>query len=444
MFWGVVLESGKRYSQKVSESYHLSMACLEALPGSTKPAKKEVRVMVEHGGTEFILCVLEYGRVLQEKLDIVFDCGEIVTYFLKGEGVVHLTGYALSETKDENEAVSGCTLLPALKLSNEDDDEEEEDEDWTPSKAEEDSDTSDDDSDESQDEESESGSEPELIKKDDEMDQDKLIETNEDDTDDNRGKRKKIGEKAPKSKKRKISEASPTQNGDLNGEEAKNEKRKKIEVNHVNAEDDSEDASDSEAGESQDDDDDEIDDDDSIDDSSEEEPEISSAGRTPMPNRRVTDASSLGESPALPPAQKTAPQKQKNKLKAQDVSSTNKGTVPVTPKNARKLTGNVQVEDLRIGKGPQVKSGKLVFFHYIGKFQSGKTFEKCESPEQPFSFRMGKGEVIKGLEAGLEGMNVGGKRKITIPPHMGYGSKGVEGIPPNSTLFFTVEVKAVK
>lgn len=438
MFWGVILESGKRYSQKVSESYHLSMACLEALPGNTKPAKKEVYVMVEHGETEYILCVLEYGRVMQEKLDIIFDCGEVVTYFLNGEGVVHLTGYALADTKDENEVLEKTVIAAALKAGEEEDDDEEDDEDWTPSKAQQrDSDSSE----ESKDEESESESEPALVQRDDKMEQDQLNESSEDESDDNRGKRKKASGKSIKSKKRKISESSPTQNGHLKEEEVKIEKRKKIEANHVNAED-SEDASDSESGESPDDDDG-IDDEDSEDDSSDEEQGVSSAGRTPKP-KKIARGPSRGESTDVSVTQSKSQKQQKNKLKTQDVSSTNKGTVPVTTKTAKKLTGNVQIEDLRTGKGPRAKSGKLVFFHYVGKFPSGKSFEKCEDPDEPFSFRLGRGEVIKGLDIGLEGMSVGGKRRITVPPHMGYGLKGVDGIPPNSTLIFTVELKAVK
>jgi FK506-binding nuclear protein len=72
---------------------------------------------------------------------------------------------------------------------------------------------------------------------------------------------------------------------------------------------------------------------------------------------------------------------------------------------------------------------------YIGKLKNGKVFDS-NTKGKPFSFRLGKGEVIKGWDIGLVGMQVGGERRITIPSNLAYGSKGVAGIPPNSELIF--------
>lgn len=93
MFWGVTLETGKRYSQTVDQSYHLTQAALEPPSGDGKKPSKYVSVMVEHEKSEFMICTLEPDRNLQVPLDHMFVEGEEVTYYLTGEGTVHLTGY---------------------------------------------------------------------------------------------------------------------------------------------------------------------------------------------------------------------------------------------------------------------------------------------------------------------------------------------------------------
>ncbi|RWS26062.1 46 kDa FK506-binding nuclear protein-like protein [Leptotrombidium deliense] len=94
MFWGKVLESGKRYSHKVDKTYHLTMAALEP---DTKKKGKTVSVMLEHEDEQFILCNLNYDNVLHQSLDLVFVEGEEVAFSVNGEGKVHLTGYLLPD-----------------------------------------------------------------------------------------------------------------------------------------------------------------------------------------------------------------------------------------------------------------------------------------------------------------------------------------------------------
>jgi FK506-binding nuclear protein len=107
------------------------------------------------------------------------------------------------------------------------------------------------------------------------------------------------------------------------------------------------------------------------------------------------------------------------------------------------LKGGVSVKETKIGSGPEAKKGKFVHVYYSGKLKTGKQFDKCLSGK-PFKFRLGGGDVIKGWDVGIEGMKVGGKRTITIPPAMGYGSQRMgNDIPANSTLVFDVELKAV-
>lgn len=100
--------------------------------------------------------------------------------------------------------------------------------------------------------------------------------------------------------------------------------------------------------------------------------------------------------------------------------------------------------DVKVGKGAMAESGKTVIVHYVGTLQNGKKFDSSRDRGEPFSFRLGAGEVIKGWDEGIAGMKVGGIRKLTIPPELGYGARGVGPIPPNSTLLFEVELLEVK
>ncbi|HEU4442018.1 MAG TPA: FKBP-type peptidyl-prolyl cis-trans isomerase [Burkholderiales bacterium] len=101
-------------------------------------------------------------------------------------------------------------------------------------------------------------------------------------------------------------------------------------------------------------------------------------------------------------------------------------------------------EDLVVGTGAAAASGQKVTVHYTGWLTNGTKFDSSKDRGDPFVFPLGKGQVIKGWDQGVQGMKVGGKRKLTIPPEMGYGSRGAGGvIPPNATLIFEVELLGV-
>ena len=102
-------------------------------------------------------------------------------------------------------------------------------------------------------------------------------------------------------------------------------------------------------------------------------------------------------------------------------------------------------EDVVAGTGAAAAAGQKVTVHYTGWLTDGTKFDSSKDRNDPFVFPLGAGRVIKGWDEGVQGMKVGGKRKLTIPPALGYGARGAGGvIPPNATLVFDVELVSVK
>jgi len=105
----------------------------------------------------------------------------------------------------------------------------------------------------------------------------------------------------------------------------------------------------------------------------------------------------------------------------------------------------LKIEDLVGGTGAEAKAGDTVSVHYTGWLINGTEFDSSLKRGQPFEFTLGQGRVIQGWDEGVAGMKVGGKRKLTIPPELGYGARGSGSqIPPNSTLVFEVELLEIK
>lgn len=101
----------------------------------------------------------------------------------------------------------------------------------------------------------------------------------------------------------------------------------------------------------------------------------------------------------------------------------------------------LEYEDVSVGSGATAKRGTTVSVHYTGWLTSGDKFDSSKDRNEPFSFPVGVQYVIAGWDEGVQGMQVGGVRRLTIPPNLGYGARGASGvIPPNSTLVFEVEL----
>uniref|UniRef100_A0A2M4BRP4 FK506-binding protein n=1 Tax=Anopheles marajoara TaxID=58244 RepID=A0A2M4BRP4_9DIPT len=198
-------------------------------------------------------------------------------------------------------------------------------------------------------------------------------------------------------------------------------------------EEDDEDSEDDGGEDDEDEDDDEDEEDDEEDDEDEEEDEDQPKAKQAKLSHDAKSASQNGNAKA----KESKEPKEAFKKQQQQQSNENNPAV-------RKLQDGLIVEDIKVGSGPEAKPGKKVAVYYVGRLkQSNKVFDSTSSGAG-FKFALGRGEVIKGWDLGVAGMKVGGKRRLTIPHKLAYGTKGSPPvIPPCSTLVFEVELKKV-
>src|SRR5579871_6349080 len=109
-----------------------------------------------------------------------------------------------------------------------------------------------------------------------------------------------------------------------------------------------------------------------------------------------------------------------------------------------KTESGLEYEDIKLGAGATPKPGQIATVHYVGTLTDGTQFDSSRDRHEPFEFPVGMGRVIKGWDEGVASMQVGGIRKLTIPPELAYNGRRVGPIPPNSTLIFEVELLAVR
>jgi FKBP-type peptidyl-prolyl cis-trans isomerase FkpA len=116
---------------------------------------------------------------------------------------------------------------------------------------------------------------------------------------------------------------------------------------------------------------------------------------------------------------------------------------PSPPAGAAAPATALKVDEVAVGNGPVATRGKVVQVHYTGYLPDGTRFDSTRD-RKPLQFQLGQGTVLKGWDLGVEGMKVGGKRKLTIPPALAFGERAVGQIKPNSTLVFDIELVSVQ
>jgi peptidylprolyl isomerase len=126
-------------------------------------------------------------------------------------------------------------------------------------------------------------------------------------------------------------------------------------------------------------------------------------------------------------------------------TNTNKGKTSMDLTNAVTTDSGLKYIDIEEGTGASPEKGQMVTVHYTGTLEDGSKFDSSKDRNQPFTFKIGVGQVIKGWDEGVATMKVGGRRTLIIPSDLGYGPRGAGGvIPPNATLIFDVELLGVK
>ncbi|KAK3837204.1 MAG: hypothetical protein JOS17DRAFT_733471 [Linnemannia elongata] len=354
---------------------------MAALDEETKPGRTSLRVSVNSKSQ--VLCSLIPGSVDQQKLDVAFAEGEEITFSVTGDNIVHLSGNYLPDTGAQD---------------GDEDDYDEEDEDDMYGGYDQDDDgnivisqgtkrLADLIGDEDEDEDSED--DPDFTGEDDEED--------EDDSDDD------------------------------DDEENSNPNAAQAEGDSEEDEDDEEDDDEENGADDDEDEDDDDEEDDSEDDEVEEPEPVKKEAAPPTKKQKVSEEKTI----PVKPKQEATPAKAKAKEE---------------PKKAHKKTlpNGLMIEDTKAGEGARAKSGKKIGMRYIGRLENGKVFDKNTSGK-PFSFKLGAGEVIKGWDLGIQGMQLNGERRLTIPPALAYGSQGAPpDIPRNATLVFEVKLVSLK
>ncbi len=133
-----------------------------------------------------------------------------------------------------------------------------------------------------------------------------------------------------------------------------------------------------------------------------------------------------------------------NKINVEDSSNNENGMPIVNELGETVLESGVKYKDEKEGTGEGAKAGDTLTVHYTGILTNGETFDSSKPRNQPFSFTLGAGDVIKGWDEGMVGMKSGGNRQLFIPPDSGYGSRAVGKIPANSPLIFEVELLKIQ
>nr|CAH7716897.1 unnamed protein product [Callosobruchus chinensis] len=402
MFWGLIMEPQRRYTQTVKKPFHISMAALDYSTSSDEPAQ----VMCGYDGRNYLLCTLRKPDVMQCPLDLNFEVGDELSFATNGECHVHLTGYLNDELPSEFDE----------ELA----EEEEEDEEMTYKEKKKNKRIKKD----SEENAPRKKTKKAKIPQDEDSDENGEADSDEDESDESDLNMKALLEKSFADSEDDTSFAAEEESGEEEEEESDDEdadvaysssRLRSNELPLLLLKEEEADESDEEAD-------------------SDEEDETNVSSSNPKKNKMMNGG------PRTPDmAKNEKKQKEKNNVEAKSPAKEAQ-----SPKK-RSLQGGVVVEDIREGQGPPAKNGKFVSVYYEGRLKQNNKLFDATTKGAGFQFRLGSGEVIKGWDVGVAGMKVGGKRRIICPPPMAYGVKGSPpAIPPNSTLVFEVELKKVK
>lgn len=457
LFWGLVIKPGKRYETEVQEAFRVTKACIE--PSSCKEGKV-TSVMVEcDNNEEFIITNLSLKN-FNDSLDIMFNEGEKICFKVEGPGTVHLSGNLLEdsppggmydmetdsddveESEEEEEAAEPVEPSQkrkqdlvngdgkAKKAKKEEGDTTVDttlgDLDDTDNFAEEE-DSEDEDDDDDDDDDEDDDSEDEDTSMADTTAATEGSDDSEDDSDDDSEEEKKPEtKKEPEVKKDQVKpvNGAMTPKGDKKPEKVEKTPKQAEKKEKQEPKTPKQDANAQKEG---------------------AVAKTSKESKTPKPEAKQEAKTPKQE--AKTPKQEAKTPKVEAKTPKEEGKTPKTGKEVQTPGKTPKKTlkGGIQVEEVKEGNGPECKPGNMVGMYYEGRLKSNnKKFDGLNAGK-PFKFKLGSGQVIKGWDIGVMGMKVGGKRKLIIPPKLGYGATGAPpDIPPNSTLVFDIECKFVK
>ncbi|KAJ3354265.1 peptidylprolyl isomerase fpr4 [Entophlyctis luteolus] len=392
-FWGLTCEPETGYSQLVEQSFRLTNIAID--PKTTAKNGTRVSVSVQSGNNQFTIANLLVGSVEQCVVDLTFSEGEEISFTVVGSATVHLTGnYIMDEIPGE-----------------EDDDEDEEiisdDEDNAAGM-----DVFFNEDGEAVDADGNLIDISELIGDDDE-DDDADIAGEDDDDDDEEAEAEALAEiqKALDKKRRVADSKKPVKKPKIeeliDDEEGTNEKAPT-------------------ANEKKD------------------TPAAVSNGDQKLSKKEKKKLQKQLREEQPKPSEKQEKSSEQLNEKQNDKKQKEKKDDSSSQKKVTKHPNGMIIEEVVEGSGPIAKVGSRVGVRYVGKLTNGKVFDSSTSGK-PFEFKLGKGEVIKGWDIGVNGMKVGGARKITIPPALAYGAQGAPpDIPKNATLVFEVKLLTIK
>lgn len=370
-------------NKKYSQTVQKAFHLSQAALDLSKSNGGDVQVMLTSEENTYLLCTLGKDRP-QVALDLNFEEGDQISLATKGDGMVHLTGYLVPSEED---------MFGGLGDEEEDEEEDAELEEEVAAPA----------------KNGKAAKQDRIAKKVAQKVNAKEVQLEEGDEDD----MDETFELPKGAKKAESDDDEDDSDEDDSDDEGLDESKADGE------EDDSDDDDDD------DDEEDDDDDDDEEDDSEDEQPKAKVAKVEKKPAKQNGVENGKASSKELKKEDKSAGQKEE-------------------AGKTRTLQGGLVVEDLKVGGGVEAKPGKKVAVYYEGRLKKNNKVFDSSSKGPGFKFALGRGEVIKGWDLGVAGMKVGGKRRLTVPHQLAYGTRGSPPvIPPNSTLVFDVELKNV-